>query len=145
MKTKEIEELWEQDSFINDVILDEESLRGHKLHNKYYIILNDEKKALYSLEAELKILKRDKWEYYTGILDEEILKERGWLPFGNKVLKSNANLYIESDKDVLKYEYMIGIQTQKVEFLTSIIRQINQRNFLIRDAIEFKKFTNGVV
>lgn len=145
MKITEIEELWKEDSVVNDVLLDEESNKTHKLHHKYYIILNEERKALLRIEAELKVLRRDKWEYFTGVLDEEILKERGWLPFGGKILKSNANLYIESDKDILNFEYLVNVQKQKIDFLNSIIDQINRRSFFIKNAIEFKKFTNGVV
>lgn len=145
MKIGDIEELWKEDSIVNDVLLDDESTKTHKLHHKYYIILNDERKALFKLEAELKVLKRDKWEYYTGILDEEILKERGWLPNGNKILKSSANMYIDADKDIVNFEYLIGIQTQKIKFLESIIDQINRRSFFIKNAIEYRKFTNGVV
>ncbi len=145
MKITEIEEMWKEDSSVNDVLLDNESTRTHTLHHRYFIILNEEKKALLKLEAELKVLKRDKWEYFNGILDEETLKHYGWLPFGNKILKSNVNLYIESDKDILKQEFLIGVQNQKIDFLKSIIEQINRRSFFIKNAIEFKKFSNGVV
>lgn len=145
MKITEIEELWKIDSEINDVAYDIESDKTHKLHHKYFTILNDEKKAFLKLEAQYKSLRLDKYEYYTGTLDQERLKERNWLPFGIKILKSNVNMYIDADKDILNDEYRIGLQMQKLEFLKSIIDQINRRSFVIKNSIEWRKYTSGVV
>lgn len=144
MKTEEIQALWEVDGEINDIFLDTESTRTHKLHNKYFTILNDETKTLLSLQALHKALRIDKWEYYMGILDEEKLKKRGWLPCGLKILKSNVNTYLEADEELLNDNYKIGLQEQKTNFLKSIIDQINRRSFIIKNSIEFKKYTNGV-
>jgi len=144
MKIAEIEALWKEDSVVNDIYLDTESTNTHGLHHKYYTILNNEKKALLQQEARYKLFRLDKWEYFMGILDEEKLKERNWLPFGNKILKSNINLYLEADKEILSEIFQIGVQEQKIEFLKSIIDQINRRSFFIKNAIDFKKFTNGV-
>lgn len=144
MLIREIENEWEVDSVVNDINLDVESTRTHGLHFKYYVILNDEKKGLFKLEAEYKVLRLDKWEYFMGVLDEEKLKARNWLPSGLKILKSNVNLYLESDAEIIKKDVEISIQEQKIEFLKSIIDQINRRSFFIKNAIDFKKFTNGV-
>lgn len=146
MKLNEIEEMWGKDCIIDDIFLDRESTKdSHLLHHKYFVIFNNEKKALLQIEAELKLLKIDKWEYFNGILEEEKLKERGWLPCGTKILKSNVSLYIDSDKDILNMVYKIGIQQQKVDFLKAIIEQINRRNFHIKNAIDYKKFSSGLV
>lgn len=146
MKLSEIEEMWGKDCVIDDIFLDRESTKdSHLLHHKYFVIFNSERKALLQLEGELKLLKIDKWEYFNGILDEERLKERGWLPFGTKILKTNIPLYIDSDKDILNMNFKIGIQQQKVDFLKAIIEQINRRNFHIKNAIDYKKFTSGIV
>lgn len=144
MKTIEIEELWKSDAVINDIFLDKESLRAHELHHKYYTILNSEKKALSHKEGELKSLKLDKYELFAGILSEEKLKERGWEPYGLKILKTNISMYIDADEDILKSEYQLGIQKQKIEFLSSIITQIHSRSFIIKNAIEYKRFTAGL-
>ena len=144
MLIREIENEWEVDAFVNDINLDVESTRTHGLHVKYYIILNDEKKALFKLEAEYKVLRLDKWEYFMGILDEEKLKARNWLPSGIKILKTNIPFYLEADIEIIRNDTQISIQEQKIEFLKSIIDQINRRSFFIKNAIDFKKFTNGV-
>ena len=35
-------------------------------------------------------------------------------------------------------------QKEKMSFLEEVIKNLNQRNFQIRNAIEWKKFTQGV-
>jgi hypothetical protein len=144
MLIREIENEWEVDSVVNDINLDVESTRTHGLHFKYYVILNEEKKGLFKLEAEYKVLRLEKWEYFMGILDEEKLKARNWLPSGIKVLKTNIPLYLEADTEIIRSDAQISIQEQKIEFLKSIIDQINRRSFFIKNAIDFKKFVNGV-
>lgn len=145
MKLIEIEEMWEVDCKIDEIFLDRESTsNSHLLHHKYLVIFNAERKALLQLEAELKLLKLDKWEYFNGILDEEKLKERKWVPFGTKVLKSNIPLYIDADKDILNLSYKVDLQKQKIDFLKEIIENINRRSFHIKNAIEYKRFTAGL-
>jgi len=144
MKISEIELLWQEDSKINDIFIDKESLKSTELHFKYYKILNEESLALRKLEAELKILYKDKFEYFNGNIEEETLKHRNWLPLGEKLLKSNIPLYIESDKEYLRESYKTELQKQKIEFLKDIIKQINNRNFIIKNIIEWRKFSNGI-
>lgn len=145
MKLSEIEELWENDNKIDDVMLDTSSIDISKLHNKYYIILNQEKTIYSKFLLEKRTLHVDKFEYYGGNISEEKLKERNWLPFGEKILKSNISMYIEADADMLKLDRYIEIQSIKIEYLESIIKQINSRSFNIKNIIEWRKFTNGIV
>jgi hypothetical protein len=144
MKLNEIQDIWEVDSVIDDVLLDSVSVDTNKLHNKYFIILNGEKIALKKLEFDKKVLVKDKYEYYNGTIDEETLKKRNWLPFGDRILKSNISMYIDADGDFILLEKAIENQKLKVDYLMSIIDQINKRTFLIKNAIEWRRFTAGL-
>mgnify|MGYP000539354746 CR=1 FL=1 len=96
------------------------------------------------LEAEYKSLYKDKWEYYQGNLPDEDLKERGWDPFQLKVLKSDLSTYIDSDKDIINHMYKIEYQKEKIDFLDSVIRNINNRGLHIKNAIDWEKFKVGI-
>jgi hypothetical protein len=52
-------------------------------------------------------------------------------------------MYIEADQDIIKLNLRIAMQQEKVDALESIIRSINNRGFLIKNAIEFAKFQVG--
>ncbi len=99
---EELLELWRQDCDIDRTEPDRELLNIPKLHSKYLNILS--RHRLLSKESEFKYnkMKKVKWEYYTGKLDDDDLKERGWEPFPF-VLKSEINTYLDSDEDLNKY------------------------------------------
>jgi len=143
MKFEDIQALWDQDSKINPVDLATESLRVPELHNKYYKIYTQERLLLNKWELELKVVYKEKYEYYMGIMDEEDLKTNGWEPFALKVLKADLPIYLESDLDMVNATKKIVLQKEKINFLESIIKNLNNRGFLIKNAIDWNKFTNG--
>lgn len=134
----------ETDLSFDSTELDNEALRIPQLHNKYLNFLHQEKMLLRGYEYEYRILKRLKWEYYTGKISEEDLKKHGWEPFQLKVLKPDIPTYLESDPDINKLTAKIQTQEEKCTFLENTIKGIMNRHWIIRSAIEWKKFTNGV-
>ena len=74
MKLEEIQESWSSDSQIDDTELDNESLKIPELHHKYFRIFSDEKLKLVRMYSKQKELRRLKWLYYTGKLDQETLE-----------------------------------------------------------------------
>jgi hypothetical protein len=59
------------------------------------------------------------------------------------ILKADIPMYMEADRDTIELSLKIGMQGEKVEFLESIIKSLQTRNFLIKNAIDFMKFTMG--
>ena len=60
-----IQDLWEQDSKIDDYNLHSESTKIPSLHSKYYKLYNNILVLKKSQENKYKILKKEKWQYYT--------------------------------------------------------------------------------
>jgi len=143
MNIDEIMDLWEKDTKIDKTELGDESLNIPKLHSKYYNILIKERLILRKLESDMKILKLDKYEFLTQGPNEET-RDKGWrLPPKGMVLKSDIPMYMEADKDVVELGLKIGLQQEKIDFLESIIKTIINRNFVIRNGIDWQKFTMG--
>lgn len=142
MKLEEIEALWEQDSKIDRTDLDNESLKIPTLHSKYYKIYLREKVQLKAEEQEYKIYYKTKHEYYTGKLSKEELDQYGWEPF-QFVLKNDLQVYVDADKDIAERLLKIQVQREKVDLLENIIKTLNGRGFLIKNAIDFIRFTSG--
>lgn len=141
-KLEEIESLWEQDSKIDRTDLDNESLKIPSLHSKYYKIYLREKIQLKSEEQTYKQFYKLKHEYYTGKLSQQELDQYGWEPF-QFVLKNDLQVYIDADKDIIDRLLKLTVQKEKVEFLENVIKTLNNRGFLIKNAIDFIKFTSG--
>ena len=144
MKLEQILEMWDKDSKIDRTNLGEEALNIPSLHAKYYRILVNEKLVLRKYEEEMKVLKFDKYEFFTEGPNEESIN-RGWkLPARGRILKNEVSSYIESDSDIIKLSLKIGIQHEKVGLLESIIKTIGGNSFNIRNAIEYEKFKLGM-
>ena len=139
-----IHELWDVDSKIDDLELDLESLKIPQLHSKYMKILNDENRILSRMMFSHKMLEKDKYEYYSGKMCEEDLKERNWEPLTLKILKGDIPKYMDGDPTISQNLVIISDQREKVGLLSSIIGSINNLSFVITNAIKWKQFTNGI-
>ena len=143
MDIESIKKLVEKDMEIDDLNLDLESLKTPQLHGKYLNLLHDESLVLHKYLIEQKEMRRLKWEYYLGKLDQETLDEKGWQPFGLKILRTDIDVYLESDKDLLRLEARIHYQREKVKYLESVLQGLGRRGWDIKSAIEWKKFMSG--
>jgi hypothetical protein len=144
MNIEQIKAQAELDTAIDVNHLDEESTKVPQIHNKYLCILLDEKLLLEKYESNLKILKRDKWLYYSGKLSEEELKKKGWEPFDLNILKQDLDRFIDSDSEVINLSNKVFLQKEKVVYIESVIKIISNKMWNIRSAIEWIKFTQGV-
>lgn len=145
MKIEDVEKLWTEDCDIDSVRLDAELLNIPKLHHKYLLIYKDIKLRLVQLNIKYHDLEAAKNSYYTGKMSKEELDEYGWEPFQYKVLRNDIKTYLQSDKDLSKINTRIEYNKILLDYIESIIEQINRRNFIIKDAIAWRKFTAGEV
>lgn len=144
MNFDELKNMIKQDLKIDETALDKESANTPQLHNKYLIFYMDEKMRLKKLESEQSLLRRNKWLYYTGRMSQEELTVLGWEPFELNVLKTEADDLILSDPDWIKLDERVAFQSEKVSYLESIVKIINNRQWQIRAMIDWYKFTQGV-
>lgn len=133
----------ENDLKIDDTRLDEESLRTPQLHNKYLMLLLRLKNRKDKLERDLKSLQKDKWLYYTGKMSEEDLKKLGWEPFELNVLRTDIDRIMDADGDILEIESKYKEISRIVDYIEDVVKVISNRQWSIRSAIDWQKFTNG--
>lgn len=133
----------EKDLLIDETSLDTESIKTPQIHSKYLNFLTDEKLRLSKCEFNHKVLKKKKWLYYTGKMSQEELHKEGWEPFQLTVLKSDIDRFIESDPDIQELEIKMSYLKTVIDYLDSVIKIINNRQWNIRSAIDWLKFTNG--
>tara|TARA_B100001778_G_scaffold310536_1_gene292791 strand:+ start:298 stop:732 length:435 start_codon:yes stop_codon:yes gene_type:complete len=143
MKLEEIQELWNRDREIDIAELAIESVRIPQLHDKYLKIYIDERIKLKSLEFELSKMVRLKNDYYSGKMAQEDLEKLGWEPFLGKILKGEMHSYLEADEDVFRIKTKIVMMEEKINYLDSIVKMINNRGFQIKSAIDWIKFKSG--
>ena len=142
MTLEELQEQVDKDLKINDTELDLESLKTPQLHNKYLKHYNNFKLLMTRAESDYKILKRVKWEYYTGKASPEVYKQK---PFNLKIMKSDIDKYLESDEDLIKSKQKIEYLETVVNYLDRTLKIIGGRDWQIRNSIEWRKFTSGAI
>jgi hypothetical protein len=142
MTLEELQEQADKDLKINDVELDLESLRTPQLHNKYMKHYTKFKLLLTRAEDDLKTLRRDKWEYYTGKSDPSVYINK---PFDLKILKTDIDKYLDADEDIKLLSQKVVYLHTVVDFLDRTLRMIVNRTYTIKNAIEWRRFTSGAV
>lgn len=142
MKLEEIQSLWGEDSNINRENLDQESTRIPKLHHKYITILSDERRAFKYLLDKRKQLEMTLQDYYTGKIDG---RDIGREPWPVKEIKEYVTKRVECDKEMVDMNLKLVTQEEKVLYLKEVILNINQRNYQIKNAIDWVKWTGGAL
>jgi hypothetical protein len=143
MNLESIKKMVESDSTIDHTQLDTESLRLPQLHNKYLNLFHDCKLITERKRNEYYRLRRLKWEYYTGKLDDETLNLHGWEPFQLKILKQDLPIYMESDEDLIRLSEQLTYYKELCIYLESVVKEITFRHNKIRNAIDWQKFLGG--
>jgi len=143
LKIEEIIAEWDKDCKIDETELGHESSKIPQVHNKYLKIYMGERASMFRMRANLKKLKRTLIEYYQGELDQEELEELGREQFYKKILKNEVETYIESDDDFIQANLKLALQEEKVSYVESVIKSVNNRGFQIKSAIDWLRFTTG--
>ena len=142
MDLEQLQELADKDLKFNDSELDLEALKTPQLHNKWLKYLTKFKLMLSRADTEYNSLKKEKWEYYTGKAPAEVYALK---PFDLKILKTDIDKYLDSDEELQRQKQKVDYLQTTVDFLDRTIRQISNRGFLIKDAIDWRKFTSGAI
>ncbi len=143
---KKVHEMWQADSIIDNAKLDETSKNTPQLHSKYLQLWSTAKLELRRSEFEQKKLLKDKWLYYNGKMDQETIKEKGWVPDpfdGLKILKGEMDYYYDSDPEIQKSEERIQYWKTVVDTLSEIIDNLKWRHQTIGNIIKWKQFESG--
>ena len=133
---------WEIDADMDQTEPGKELLNIPKLHNKYLSILTKHKIASKKAHFDYLRMRKIKWEYYTGKMSKEELDEYGWTPF-QFTLKSDITTYLEADGDLIKLLEKKVYHEETVSVIESIMNELKQRTWQLRDFISWEKFIGG--
>ena len=131
----------QKDSIVDDTRLDTESLKIPLIHSKWYNQLIAEVQSLKKLERQLNKVKKGRTEYYLGKSSDETYQDE---PKPNKVLKQDLDLYLRADDYLQDIQSDYEDQQLKIDLIDQFLKQVSQRSFNIKNAIDFMKFKNGL-
>lgn len=139
MDLETIQKAWERDSKIDDVMLDESSLRIPQLHQKYLSMHNEFSLLSKKAEQQLRTLQHKKWLYYSGKAVPDDSE-----PFPFKVIKSDIQNWMGVDEEIQKAEMKVEYYEVILFTLSDILKQVHQMSYNIKNAIQWRSFVGGV-
>ena len=143
MKIDDLLEEWSNDSVIDKTELGDEALRTISLHAKWIKLYFSEKAAFLKLRSQLSELELKKYEFYTTGHTPET-KQLGWeLPARGAIIKNEVERYMDADGELIQKRLGLALASEKVDYCKEIIKEINQRRWAIKNAIEWHKWTQG--
>ena len=145
METPPLDEImrqWEKDSNVDSTEPGKEILRIPLLHNKYNKYLSLHTLSARKCTFEYDKVKKLKWEYYTGKLDQDELQKLGWEPF-RFVLKSDISVYIDGDDDLNKLKRKKSYHEETAKYCENVMKELNARTYQLRAFMDWEKFIQG--
>ena len=147
MNIEQVLEMWKTDSIIDDLKLDDTTIKMARIHSKYLELITIAKMAKKKKELDYKILLKNKWLYYGSKLSKEQLDELGWEydPYKglNKPLKGQMNYYYDADSDIQKMQALVEYDKVLIETLEEIMNTIRWRHQNIGNIIKWRSFEAG--
>ena len=142
MDLDKIQDMWRNDSVIDPDNLHDESLKIPQLHSKYYTVYNTITLLREKARDSYNRVKMERYNYYTGKADPAVYEEE---PFPYKVREKDAiQRHLEADDRLTKLDLKIRYYDATLKFLEEIIKNVSNRTFQIKNAIEWHKFQSGV-
>ena len=133
--------MWEKDSQIDADNLHTESLKVPALHAKYHEMFNNFLLLRKKAEQQRKNIRHERYEYYSGKADPEVYEKD---PFGKKIRdKDTMTKYLDADDKLKQISLKIDYYETLLNYCESILKQISNRTYQIKNAIEWQKFIAG--
>ena len=137
-----IQDMWEKDSKIDPDNLHTESLNIPILHSKYFDLYNTLILLRKKAEQQKRNIRHERYEYYSGKADPDVYVEN---PFPKKIRdKDTMQKYMDADEKLSQISLKVEYYDVMLSYIESILKQITERNWQIRNAIEFMKFQSGL-
>ena len=137
-------EEWAKDSVIDETEPARTLAKTSSLHAKYLRILTHHNLIVKKLMADYTKLKRLKWEYYNGDLNNpEDLKEHGFEPLAKKILRPDIPMYLDSDDQLNTILIKKVLHQEIVDACTSILKEVNNRTWQLKSMMDWERFVAG--
>ena len=138
----QIQKMWEQDSKIDPDNLHTESLNIPVLHAKYYDLYNNLILLRKKAEQQRKNIRHERYEYFSGKADPDVYVKN---PVPKKIRdKDTMQKYLDADEKLSNSSLKIDYYDTMLKYLEEILKQISNRTYQIKNAIEFMRFSSGL-
>lgn len=134
---------WSDDTGIDPTSMEKETLKISYLHGKYLNIRAHHNILLRKMEADYKLLKGLREDYYQGHLSKDELDERGWEP--NQHILSNPQIArkLDTDPELNKMLLKRIAHEEIVSYCDMVLKSLNNRTWDLGNFIKYQQMTQG--
>lgn len=136
MNIDNLEKEVDKDLYLDETILAKESLSTPLKHNKYLKMVLRERLKLKKLQTELYRVSLGRTNYYNGNDPD---------PFEYVLKDREVKEYVKIDPSVVEAEARVVLQEELVKYLDEVCKMFTVRGFAIKNAIDFMKYTQGII
>ena len=137
-------EEWSKDSVIDETEPGRELIKISKLHSKYLMIMSHHNLLVKKYTIEYNRLKKLRWEYYSGDLNNpEDLEVLGLEPWLKKTLRQDIPMYIDSDQLLNNTLLKRTVHQEIVDVCQSILKELQNRTWQLKSFIDWEKLNCG--
>ena len=122
--------------------IDQESFFNQEIKAKWLDYKSRFELLLARSKGDYQVMYREKWEFYGGKADVKVYAAK---PFDLKVLKTDLQMYIASDNDIIDLSNKIAYLETTIKFIDGVIKSIDNRGWDIKNAISWKQFEAGMI
>ena len=141
MNLEQIQEMWQKDSVMDPDNLHDESLKIPQLHSKYYTLYNTITLLREKAKTSYSKVRLERYNYYSGKAPAEVYEQE---PFPYKVRDKEAlQRHMDADEKLSTVELKVRYYDTELKFLEEIIKNISNRTYQIKNAIEWQQFQAG--
>ena len=138
---EKIQSMWQEDCKIDIDSMHEESIKIPQLHSKYHEMLNNLILLRTNAQKIQKSVRHQRYEYYSGKADPEVYEKE---PFPKKVRDKDALMrYMDADESLTEANLKVEYYNVMINYIESILKQISNRTYQIKNSIEWHKFQAG--
>lgn len=134
---------WASDSQINAADMEKETLKISHLHGKYLNVMSFHRHMIRKLEADYKIKKGLKEDYYAGRLSQDELDEYGWEPMQFVLSDPKIARKLETDKELINMLLKKVAHEEIVSYCEMVLKSLHNRTWDLGNFIKYRQLVSG--
>lgn len=134
---------WAEDSTIDASAMEKELLKISHLHGKYLNVMSYHRHLVRKMEADYKLLKGLREDYYHGHLTKEELDERGWEPIQHVLSNPQIARKLDSDTELNKLLLKKVAHEEIVSYCEGVLKSLHNRTWDLGNYTKYLHLTSG--
>ena len=134
---------WSNDSVIDSTSMEKELLKISHLHGKYLNVMSHHRHLVRKMEADYKIMKGLREDYYQGYLTQEDLDKHGWEPMQHVLTNPQIARKLETDAELNKLLLKKVAHEEIVLYCENVLKSLNSRTWDLGNYVKYMQLTLG--